>query len=154
MCAPGMSMRIRSIWSQAILEDRGLKRGIIGIEETVRYFIVDGVRKSTPNISIVSGKDVTRGCRMYKSAAEIALMQTANDVTMAAYRHVYANIDKSMRPADISALMNQATSELGGQPGFASVLLNEASAYPHGSGQPQSVAGGRNHPDGLRMFGT
>ena len=125
-----------------ILADRGLKRGIIGVEETVRYFIVDGVRKSAPDSSVVSGKDITRGCRMYKSDAEIALMQKASDVTMAAYRHVYANIDKSMLPSDISALMNQATSQLGGQPGFASVLLNEASAYPHGSGQPQRLQEG------------
>jgi len=125
-----------------ILADRGLKRGIIGVEETVRYFIVDGVRKSAPDSSVVSGKDITRGCRMYKSGAEIALMQKASDVTMAAYRHVYANIDKSMLPSDISALMNQATSQLGGQPGFASVLLNEASAYPHGSGQPHRLQEG------------
>jgi Xaa-Pro dipeptidase len=76
---------------------------------------------------------------MFKSDAEIALMQAASDVTMAAYRHVYANIDKSMTPGDISAMMNTATRELGGQPGFASVLLNEASAYPHGSDQPQML---------------
>ena len=125
-----------------VLADRGLKRGIIGVEETVRYFIVDGIKKAVPDSSVVSAMDVTRGCRMYKSAAEIALMQKASDVTMAAYRHVYDNLDKSMRPSDISALMNQATRELGGQPGFASVLLNEASAYPHGSDQPQVLKEG------------
>ena len=125
-----------------VLADRGLKRGIIGIEETVRYFIVDGIKKAVPDSTVVSAKDITRGCRMFKSDAEIALMQKASDVTMAAYRHVYDNIDKSMRPSDISALMNQATRELGGQPGFASVLLNEASAYPHGSDQPQMLQEG------------
>lgn len=125
-----------------ILSDRGLMRGIIGIEETIRYFIVDGLKQSAPNTSVASANEVTRGCRMLKSNAEIALMQAASDVTMAAYRHVYANIDKSMRPADISALMNKATVELGGQPEFASVLLNEASAYPHGSDQPQTLQEG------------
>ena len=116
-----------------ILRDRGLKDGKIGVEETVRYFIVDGVKKAAPGFDIVSGKDVTRGCRMYKSPAELALMQKANDVTMAAYRHVYANIDGDMSPADISTMMTEATRVLGGEPRFASVLLNEASAYPHGS---------------------
>jgi Xaa-Pro dipeptidase len=125
-----------------VLADRGLKRGIIGVEETVRYFIVDGIKKAAPDSSAVSARDVTWGCRMYKSGAEIALMQKASDVTMAAYRHVYDNIDKSMLPSDISALMSQATRELGGQPGFASVLLNEASAYPHGSDQPQMLQQG------------
>lgn len=120
-----------------ILADRGLKSGKVGIEETVRHFIVDGVAKSAPAFDVVAGKDIARGCRMYKSPAEIALMQSANDVTMAAYRHVHANIDKAMEPRDISALMSDATRKLGGQPQFSGVLLNEASAYPHGTGQVQ-----------------
>jgi Xaa-Pro dipeptidase len=120
-----------------ILADRGLKSGKVGVEETVRHFIVDGVAKSAPAFEVVSGKDIARGCRMYKSPAEIALMQKANDVTMAAYRHVHANIDKAMEPRDISALMSDATRKLGGQPQFSGVLLNEASAYPHGTSQVQ-----------------
>ena len=125
-----------------ILRDRGLKDGKIGVEETVRYFIVDGVKKAAPGFDIVSGKDVTRGCRMYKSPAELALMQKANDVTMAAYRHVYANIDGDMSPADISTMMTEATRVLGGEPQFASVLLNEASAYPHGSRRTERLQEG------------
>jgi Xaa-Pro dipeptidase len=124
---------------KGILADRDLDSGKIGVEETVRHFIVDGVAEAAPSFELVSGKEVVRGCRMYKSAAEVALMQTANDVTMAAYRHVHANLDKDMRPADISDLMNSATRSLGGRPQFASVLLNEASAYPHGTRQPQTL---------------
>jgi Xaa-Pro dipeptidase len=125
-----------------ILADSGLKGGKIGVEETVRHFIVDGVQKAAPEFQVISGNEITRGCRMYKSPAEIALMQAANDVTMAAYRHVHANIDKDMLPSDISSLMTQATRVLGGQPQFASVLLNEASAYPHGTGQTQHLKDG------------
>ncbi len=125
-----------------VLADRGLKRGKIAVEETVRHFVVDGVHQAAAGFEIVSGEAVTRGCRMYKSAAEIALMQMASDVTMAAYRHVYSQLDRGMAPADISTLMNQATSELGGRVGFSMVLLNEASAYPHGTDQPQVVKDG------------
>ncbi|NOX69505.1 MAG: aminopeptidase P family protein [Gammaproteobacteria bacterium] len=125
-----------------VLADRGLKRGKIAVEETVRHFVVDGVQRAAAGFEIVSGEAVTRGCRMYKSAAEIALMQMASDVTMAAYRHVYSQVDRGMAPADISMLMNQATSELGGRVGFSMVLLNEASAYPHGTDQPQVVKDG------------
>lgn len=122
-----------------ILADRGLKSGKIGIEETVRHFIVDGVAEAAPGFDVVSGKEIARGCRMYKSPAELALMQKANDVTMAAYRHVHANLDKGMAPSDISSLMSSATRALGGVPQFSSVLLNEASAYPHGTRQPQAL---------------
>ena len=125
-----------------ILADRGLKSGRIGVEETVRHFIVDGVAHAAPAFEIVSGKDVTRGCRMFKSPAEIALLQLANDVTITAYRHVYENLDADMLPSDISAMMNDATQRLGGEPQFASVLLNEASAYPHGTSQPQTLKDG------------
>lgn len=125
-----------------ILADRGIKSGKLAIEETVRHFIVDGLQQAAPGIKTVNGMPITRGCRMYKSAAEIALMQAANDVTIAAYRHVYSLLEKDMLPADISALMNSAMSKLGGSPKFAMALLNESSAYPHGTGQLQSVKEG------------
>ncbi len=125
-----------------LLRDRGLKQGKIAIEETVRHFIVDGLQRAAPDFDIVPGKAITRACRMIKSPAEIALMQIANDVTMAAYRHVHANIDKAMLPSDISALMSQATRQLGGEPEFSMVLLNDASAYPHGTDQPQTLQTG------------
>ncbi len=125
-----------------ILKDRGLTGGKLAIEETVRHFIVDGVANAAPQFDIVPGQSITRGCRMYKSPAEIALMQKANDITMAAYAYTYAKIENGMSPRDISTMMNAATTALGGNVGFALVLLNEASAYPHGSNQPQVVQDG------------
>jgi Xaa-Pro dipeptidase len=125
-----------------ILADRGLKRGRIGVEETVRYFIADGVRRAAPGFDVVRADPVTRGCRMYKSPAELALMQMANDVTMAAYRHVHGRIEAGMTSSDIGTMMNDATRALGGRPQFSVVLLNEASAYPHGTDQPQQVREG------------
>lgn len=125
-----------------ILADRGLRAGTIGIEETVRHFIVDGVQHAAPEFDVVSANPVTRGCRVYKSPAEISLMQIANDVTLAAYTHVHANIEKGMTRGEVSAMMSEATRALGGSVKFSSVLLNESSAYPHGSGKPQVVEEG------------
>ncbi|PWG03123.1 M24 family metallopeptidase [Sphingosinicella humi] len=116
--------------------------GPVGIEETVRHFAIDGLQKAMPGVEIRSGAQVVRGCRMVKSPAEIALMKLANDVTVAAYRHTHSRIERGMTPSDIGAIMNEATTALGGNPGFALVLLGEASAYPHGSGQPQEVREG------------
>jgi len=125
-----------------ILRDRGLQAGKIAVEETVRHFVVDGLQQAAPKFEIVSGQSVTRSCRMIKSPAEIALMQLASDITMAAYRYVYAHLEATMLPSDISALMNESTRRLGGEPGFSMVLLNEASAYPHGTSQPQTLKPG------------
>ncbi|HYI48271.1 MAG TPA: Xaa-Pro peptidase family protein [Allosphingosinicella sp.] len=124
-----------------ILRDRRVTAPV-GIEETVRFFAVDGLRRSMPGVGIRPGAPVVRGCRMIKSAHEIALMQKASDITIAAYRHTAPRITRGMTPRDIGAIMNSATAALGGNPEFALILLGEASAYPHGSGQPQQVRDG------------
>ena len=123
------------------LTAKGLATGRISIEETVRYFAVDGLKAALPAAILVKDP-VTRAVRMRKTAAEIALMQTAADVTMAAYRWTYPQVKAGMTPADIGALMSAATKQLGGQVEFNLVLLGEAAAYPHGSGKPQAVRTG------------
>ncbi len=125
-----------------ILADRGLKQGRLGIEETVRFFIADGVAAAAPGFDVIPANPITRGCRMYKSPAELALMQIASDITLASYRHVHANVEAGMNSSDIGGLMSETTRKLGGTPRFSSALINEASAYPHGTDQPQSVREG------------
>lgn len=125
----------------AFLRDRK-STATVGVEETVRYFAVDALAKAMPGVSIRNGASVVRGLRMYKSPSEIALMQVAADITMAAYRHTAPRIQRGMTPADIGAIMNDATRKLGGNPEFALILLGEASAYPHGTGKPQEVKEG------------
>jgi Xaa-Pro dipeptidase len=125
------------------LRDRGVTSGAIAFEPTTRLFIVDGVRDASAGAyRVVSGDALVRAVRLIKSPAELALMQAANDVTLAALRHVHANVRIGMRSSEISAMVDAATVALGGDPEFALVLLNEASAYPHGSKQPQAVRDG------------
>jgi Xaa-Pro dipeptidase len=124
------------------LKRRGLGSRLVGVEESVRYFAFEGLAKADSDIGVDSAAPVVRGCRMIKSPAELALMQKAADVTIAAYRHTGPRIEKGMTPADIAAIMNGATETLGGRPEFALILLGEASAYPHGSGKPQQVKEG------------
>jgi Xaa-Pro dipeptidase len=125
-----------------ILTDRGIKGGTIGLEDTVRYFVVDGLKKAAPKVAISSALPVTLGCRMYKSAHEIALMRKANEVTLRAYQHVFQGLEVGMAPADVVSMMQHAQGSLGGESAWAMALLNEASAYPHGSGQLQTVKPG------------
>src|SRR3546814_9981983 len=91
------------------LKDRKLAAQPIAIEESVRFFAFDGLRKVLPEARLVSANPVVRGCRMVKTLAELALMQTATDVTIAAYRWLYPRIEKGMRQQDVSALMSAAT---------------------------------------------
>lgn len=116
--------------------------GAIGIEETSRYFIIDGLQRNLPGATIRNGAPVVRGCRMLKSPAEIALMQFATDITIAAYRYTIPRVRGGMAPADITAIMKATTERLGGKSEFEEVLIGEAAAYPHGSGKPQIVRAG------------
>lgn len=126
----------------AILKERGLTGGKIGLENTVRYFVVEGLKLAAPSFEIVSAEPVTLGCRMYKSAAEIALMKKANEVTLRAYAHVWDKLEAGMMPGDIKALMRSAQAALGGQGIWGMALTAEASAYPHGTDQVQPLKEG------------
>ncbi len=126
----------------SILEDRGIESGRIGLEETVRYFVVDGLKAASSDYRIVSALPVTLGCRMYKTAHEIALMKKANEVTLTAYAHIRPQVEAGMTPADVEALMRKAQEELGGSSAWHLILMGEASAYPHGSGQEQRLEEG------------
>jgi Xaa-Pro dipeptidase len=124
------------------LRDRGAGSGDIAFEDTTRAYIIDGVMAANPALHRVSGTQLVRACRLIKSGAEIALMQTANAITLEALRYTHARVKPGMVPAEIEALMVQATRALGGVVAFNDVLINEASAYPHGSRQPQKVREG------------
>lgn len=122
------------------LKAHGAGKGPVGVEDTTRFFAFDGLRKLGVETRTDSG--VVRGCRMTKSAAELALMQAAADITIAAYRETGPQIARGMTPADIGKIMSGAMAKRGGIPEFTLILLGEASAYPHGSGKPQEVRPG------------
>jgi len=124
------------------LRDRGIDSGVVAAESTIRFFILDGVRQVSASYEIVPADALVRACRLLKSPAEIALMQLANDITIAAFHVVRAQTAKGMSGADLGQLMDRTTVALGGTPEFSLSLLNEASAYPHGSVKPQAVREG------------
>jgi Xaa-Pro dipeptidase len=125
----------------AALRDHAVATGSIGMEEQVRFATFDGLRKAAPAIEAVSATPVVAGCRMIKSAAEIALMQHASDVTIAAYRAGLATLREGMTQGDLSANIGAAYRALGYN-GYASASFGMYSAYPHGSITPQKLREG------------
>jgi Xaa-Pro dipeptidase len=124
------------------LKDRGIKSGVLAAESTMRFFIIAGIRKASAAYEIIPADPIVRACRQIKSPAELALLQLANDVTIEALRQLRAQVALGMGGQDIGALMDRATIALGGSPEFSLVLLNEASAFPHGSVKPQKIREG------------
>jgi Xaa-Pro dipeptidase len=114
----------------------------LAVEPTTRYFIVERTLTAAMGAIVMPGEELIRACRMHKSPHELALMQAANNVTIAALRYTHSRVEAGMSGADIFAMMVSATQALGGSHEFTLVLLNEASAFPHGSIKPQQVRAG------------
>lgn len=125
------------------LRDRRAVAGSLAVEGTLRFFIIDQLTRALgAGTQVVSGDELVRACRVLKSPAELALMQSANEVTLAAIRHVHGHIVAGMSAAEIMRIMVATTEALGGTHDFSLVLLNEASAFPHGSAKPQAIRNG------------
>jgi Xaa-Pro dipeptidase len=120
------------------VRERGVSTGKIGIEETVRFVFADGIAKAAPQATLVSATPVTAGCRMIKSAHEIALMRLACQVTLAAYEATYHALREGMNQQKVEDLIAAAYRQLG-FPGEASVQVGEYTALPHGSATPQAI---------------
>jgi Xaa-Pro dipeptidase len=125
-----------------ILTDRKLTQGNIAFEHSVRYFVLQGVMALLPSMKDVSADPVTRGCRMFKSQQELQLMHKANEVTLTAYEHVWSKLELGMSQGDVKSLMKKAQSQLGGSGIWNMALFKEASAYPHGTKQKQTLTEG------------
>jgi Xaa-Pro dipeptidase len=123
------------------LTDRGIATGKLGMEESIRFFFADGIAKAAPRVQIRSATRVTAGCRMIKSAREIALMRLASQVTLAVYEAVYHAMREGMTQRQVEDLIDAAYARMG-FPGEASVEVGEYSANPHGSATPQIVLEG------------
>lgn len=121
------------------LKDRGISK--VGIEETIRFAFFDGIAKASPQTAISSATPVTAGCRMIKSAHEIALMRLASEVTLSVYEAVYLALREGMTQNDVGDLIEKAYARVG-FPGDASVMVGEYSAMPHGSRTPQTIREG------------
>ena len=115
------------------LKEAGIQSGSIAIEERLRFFILDGVRKEAPQYNYVSGTPITMPCRMIKSATEIALMQKATDITVAAIKHGISQLKEGMTQDELDAIISKAHDQLGGNGGGGLILFGESSAIPHGS---------------------
>lgn len=124
-----------------IFKDRGIRSGRVGIEERVRFFLFDGIRRETSNIEYTIADPVTAGCRMIKSPAELALMQRANDITIEAFKAATATLKEGMTQFEFGANVSAAFKALGSS-GGALIGFGKYTAFPHGSVQPQKLKEG------------
>ncbi len=81
---------------------------------------------------------------MIKSEHELALMQTAKNITLEAHKAAARVMREGITTTEVQAFITAAHRKLGseGDPPFNAVLFGEASAYPHGVPYPQTLKDG------------
>jgi Xaa-Pro dipeptidase len=124
-----------------ILRDRGVATAKVGVEERVRFFIADALAKALPASQVVLATPVTAGCRMFKSPAEIANMQYANDITLAAFKAGLGSLREGMTQGELATIITTAYRQMGAN-GAIAVSFGKYSAFPHGSIEPQRLKEG------------
>jgi len=123
------------------LKDRGIASGRMGIEESVRFFLFDGIRQAAPHLELVSADPVTIPCRAVKSPAEIALIQRAMDITVEAYKVCLSLLWEGMSQEEFRAHSVAVHRALGAE-GSISAQFGAATAFPHGSREPTCLKEG------------
>ena len=138
-----------------VIRDRGLATGRIGIEQRARFFLADLIRTAAPAVEQRIADAVTVGCRMIKSSAELALMQKANDITLAAMKATFATMKLGMTQDELRANMAAACQTLGAPHQASTPQFGVYTAYPHGSQTPQRLHEGDvvQIDDGVKIEG-
>ena len=124
------------------LRSMGCHGGTLGLDPLTPFHTVDGLRRAGNSFSLASAAPVTAGCRMVKSAQEIALMQTANNITLAVQAAAARALAPGMTTTEVAGFLDAAHRKLGGQPASRAVQFGEATAYPHGVPYPQTLRDG------------
>mgnify|MGYP001815584415 CR=1 FL=1 len=119
----------------------GVAAGKIGIDESTPFFLFDGLRQAAPEFEYVDAVAVTRGCRMHKSAAELALLQRAKDMTLRVHQGAAAILREGITVDEVTDFIHRAHIKAGAPAGsyFCIVLFGPDTAFPHGVATPKTL---------------
>ncbi|WP_133408554.1 M24 family metallopeptidase [Parashewanella tropica] len=125
----------------ATLAKNGITSGKLTIDESSPFFLVDGIQKACVNIEISNALPITQGCRGQKSAAELAIMQRAMNMTLEVQKAAARILYEGITTQEVTEFIDKAHRKLGAAQGsyFCIVLFGEDSSYPHGVKTPKKL---------------
>ncbi|MFT3977986.1 MAG: Xaa-Pro peptidase family protein [Sphingomonas bacterium] len=114
------------------LRETGATR--LAVDPAMAFMFVERLRAAAPSLDLVEGATIVDGCRMYKSAAELALLQQAKSMTLEVQRRAARILHPGIRASEVARFLDQAHRAIGapGGNGFVIVQFGRASAFPHG----------------------
>lgn len=113
--------------------------GVVALDADMPFGFFDGLRDAGPDCRFVNAAPLTSPCRSRKSAAEIALMQCAKDLTLEVHRAAARILRPGITTTEVTEFIDAAHRAAGAASGsaFCIVLFGVATAFPHGVKDPQ-----------------
>lgn len=113
------------------LRQLGAKR--MAVDPAMAFVMVDRIRKAAPSVELVDGSAIVDGCRMAKSAAELALMQQAKSMTLEVQRRAALILREGITATEVRRFIEDAHRALGASgSSFCIVQFGRSTAFPHG----------------------
>lgn len=108
--------------------------GRLAIDPAMALLFVERIRRVAPTLDLVEASPIVDGCRMYKSPAELALLQQAKSMTLEVHARAARILRPGIRASEVARFLDEAHRAIGapGGNGFVIVQFGRASAFPHG----------------------
>ena len=117
---------------------------VLALDPAATFLTYNGLRETDTNLRIVDAAPIVNGCRQVKSAAELALMTEAKQMTLAAHRAAARMLSPGIKASEVKRFLDTAHRALGADNGnsFCAVQFANATAYPHGLPGDQTLEQG------------
>jgi Xaa-Pro dipeptidase len=113
------------------LRDR--RANVAAIDPALPFEMAGRLSDEMPSLRLQDASPVVNGCRMYKSAAELALMQHAKNLTLEVHRRAARVMAPGISTTEVRRFIDDAHRALGTAGStFCIVHFAEATSYPHG----------------------
>lgn len=106
----------------------------LAIDPGMAFLFVDRIRRAGPTLDIIDGGPIVDGCRMVKSATELALLQQAKSMTLEVHRRAARILASGIRASEVTRFLEEAHRAIGAPSGndFCIVQFGRSTAFPHG----------------------
>lgn len=112
---------------------RDLQVSTLAVDPALAFVLVERLRRAAPSLHVLEASPIVDGCRMIKSAAELALLQQAKSMTLEVQRRAARILSEGITATEVRRFINEAHRRLGASgSSFCIVQFGRSTAYPHG----------------------
>ncbi len=126
-----------------LIADRLGNKARMAVDESVALFTWLGLRGALDDTRLQGGGAIISRLRRRKTAAELALMQYAKDITLEVQRRAWKSLKAGVRASEVEAVIDHEHRTLGGSGNtFCIVSFGEDTALPHGGETDRALQDG------------